>query len=517
MQTKASLNRKIYLLPQLLVLPTVFFLLETTEYGWNVLLVIAAVCSAFLLLFSTMMVLYYRLKDNSLHYNALMSNIRGGVQVTTCSENPDEALLIYANDGYAEVTGYTEKEVKSLLNGHYQQLIYDKDRMRVAREIYRRCRAGEAYSAEYRIVKRSGEIVWVLDRGRRITAESGRWEIHSVLTDITELKHQQEKLRISEERFRLGFSSSESAIFEFDVNKRCFADAINTNRLIGKSCRQLNNELSGVENVSESGLVATVARSLFFEEDIDKCVDEIERALDEGEADFVARFSLDEGFIWCKIHLLTLRDTDELPMRVLGFVANIDAFKRQADIFKARSEKDALTGFYNKAATVTLINEALGEKYQTPHVLFVLDIDNFKSINDTLGHIAGDAVLAEAAERIRSIFRSDDILGRIGGDEFVVLLTGVMNRDHVVRKAQDVIDAFRLMSINSGGAFNVSVSIGIDQPPLLPTGYDEIFERADRALYHAKSSGKNGFFFYDEMEERPQEQIGTGYSFSYRR
>lgn len=224
-------------------------------------------------------------------------------------------------------------------------------------------------------------------------------------------------------------------------------------------------------------------------------------SLRSGAGSFLARVNTIGGsFLWCNVHLTVLKDVDGQPYRVLGFYSNVDTMKRQAEVFQTRSEKDSLTGFYNKAATINFIDEIMTSNYKVPHVMFALDIDNFKQINDTMGHMAGDAVLAEVAERLRAIFRRDDILGRIGGDEFVVLISGIGEREHIEKKANEIAGAFHTMSVKAGGVFSISISIGIEIPPRRAASFDELFSHADKALYEAKRQGKNRHVFYEDME-----------------
>lgn len=309
-------------------------------------------------------------------------------------------------------------------------------------------------------------------------------------------KQTSERLRISEERFRIAFSCSDDAIFEYDPVQKRYLDFTNSSQLIGRSCEEINSELATVDYDGDWNEV--IARYFYHPSDVDKCLKEIAKAQTCGEASFVARLNTALGdCVWCKVNLLVVANAADGSMRVFGHYSNIDDLKRQSDVFKVRADKDALTGFYNKAATVRLISDVLTRSYKDDHVMLALDLDNFKQINDTMGHITGDAVLAEACERMRGLFRNDDILGRIGGDEFVILVCGLRGEENIIRKVNDIIEAFRVMSINAGGVINMSVSIGVDIPPKQPCSYSEIFSHADLALYEAKRRGKNGYVFYD--------------------
>jgi diguanylate cyclase (GGDEF)-like protein len=126
-----------------------------------------------------------------------------------------------------------------------------------------------------------------------------------------------------------------------------------------------------------------------------------------------------------------------------------------------KAERDTLTKLYNKGTAQSLIQQHLEMHPNSLSALMIVDIDNFKQINDRLGHLFGDAFLSEAAERIQRLFRSSDIIGRIGGDEFIVLMRDIGSKKLALHKAEEIIRAFG--EIRTGGLeeIHVSCSVGI--------------------------------------------------------
>lgn len=185
-----------------------------------------------------------------------------------------------------------------------------------------------------------------------------------------------------------------------------------------------------------------------------------------------------------------------VPEIVLSRVNNVLASHRrfvsiemEAQKLKIRSEMDLMTGLYNKTTTEVLIHEKLKQSSHNQHVMFVIDIDNFKSVNDTSGHLAGDHVIKIIADLISSHFRKTDIVGRIGGDEFVVLMVDVPSMDIVHSKVSELIQLMRYKP-NLTIPENVTLSIGIAGNNKQDTSYGELFAKADAALYRAKEDGK---------------------------
>ena len=230
---------------------------------------------------------------------------------------------------------------------------------------------------------------------------------------------------------------------------------------------------------------------------------EFEKGTTEIAFDYRRRMP-DGEYAWMRV-LMPLR-RDEITGDVKGFmqIRNIDAEKREQLALQHKAEIDSLTGLYNKGTTDSLISNCLtpGPGAVSAGVLFIVDIDNFKTINDRLGHLYGDAVLSELSESLRAVFREGDIVGRIGGDEFLAFAKGVVSQDIISKKAADICRAFlRTYSNDKGASYSVSGSIGIAIFPRDGATLEELFKNADTALYAAKGNGKNGYAFYDKTLE----------------
>jgi diguanylate cyclase (GGDEF)-like protein len=162
-------------------------------------------------------------------------------------------------------------------------------------------------------------------------------------------------------------------------------------------------------------------------------------------------------------------------------------------------DTDPLTLLYNKAAVGREISKHINEG--GTGVFMFVDLDNFKKVNDTYGHAVGDDVLHEFGDCIRRVFRHTDILGRFGGDEFIIFLPHPIDDDIVSTRAQDLLS---LMDENikiEDASIDFHASIGIAKCPEDGTTYEEVMEKADQALYYSKKNGKNMFMYYDNLPE----------------
>ena len=133
--------------------------------------------------------------------------------------------------------------------------------------------------------------------------------------------------------------------------------------------------------------------------------------------------------------------------------------------------------------------------------MMMVDVDNFKLINDTYGHMLGDAVLQEISAELQHLFRSDDVIARIGGDEFLIFMRDVQSREIVEQRAEKVIDAFRTVLRQNMDDLRPSCSIGIAFCPEDGSSFEKLFRHSDIALYDAKSRGKNCYMIYDGHQQ----------------
>jgi len=200
----------------------------------------------------------------------------------------------------------------------------------------------------------------------------------------------------------------------------------------------------------------------------------------------------------------------EQPKQDGGWVSTLEDItewrKTQAQI-SHMAHHDALTGLANRTQLVEKLNDALAVlTLQNPGIaVHFIDLDRFKSVNDTLGHDGGDFLLKTVAQRLRSVTRIDDVVARIGGDEFVVLQTGVSVKDQAEDFANRLISAATAPINFSGQAIVATVSIGIALAPADGTNPERLLKSADLALYKAKAEGRNCVrFFVAEMDTELQ-------------
>lgn len=167
-------------------------------------------------------------------------------------------------------------------------------------------------------------------------------------------------------------------------------------------------------------------------------------------------------------------------------------FKEKKYLSKA-AHTDALTDLYNKNYTQTEIENILVKHPLDTHCFLILDLDNFKSINDTYGHAQGDVVLGKVGSILKDQFRQEDIIGRIGGDEFVIFMVNVENQEIVEERIQNLLNAIHSLHIDQIQDYSFSMSIGACFYPDSGNDFMHLYKNADKELYKIKQTTKNGY------------------------
>ncbi|MBP5604444.1 MAG: diguanylate cyclase, partial [Ruminiclostridium sp.] len=215
----------------------------------------------------------------------------------------------------------------------------------------------------------------------------------------------------------------------------------------------------------------------------------------------------DLDYRWYRFSIKTDRSAVDSEYRgAVGKVEDISTIKIANQRLIDKAERDPLTKLYNKQATRTLIQSFLRtDSRETYDAFIIVDVDNFKEVNDTRGHLFGDSVLIDVAQELQDLFRANDVIGCIGGDEFIVFLRGMNHKSHIESKASDICKIFSLICNADDDGVRISGSLGIALYPKDGDTFDELYKKADSALYKSKRSGKSCFTIYTDEESLPSD------------
>ncbi len=233
------------------------------------------------------------------------------------------------------------------------------------------------------------------------------------------------------------------------------------------------------------------------------------RCFNEGAIDFIAKPFVPE------VMLSRIGRVLELEELRRSLADRLEQKTKEVSDMKSKSRQDALTGLWNRAHTEETVNELIAGG--TKGALMMIDMDNFKAINDNYGHIAGDRTLKMFADTLRQFSSEEDVLCRIGGDEFVVFVKDMTSKSEISNRAADIISDLCYKIEQCKFDTNSSVSIGIAQTPEDGTEFNKLYNSADKALYYVKQNGKNSFHFFSDKIQAENSRGGKTVDLKYLR
>ncbi|NCB62221.1 MAG: EAL domain-containing protein [Clostridia bacterium] len=413
-------------------------------------------------------------------FGAVLDMLPGGV---FCCEDNQALKLISYNRGFLDLLGYSEEELHSVLNDEFARVVAEEDREAARAAVREQMERGSGKELEYRIKRKDGSLVWVLERGRMIIGPDGKRCYCCILLDGHRAVLARGDLVRTVERDRMLLGQTGEVLFDWDLEEDVIEFSGEWKKKYGYRPRieHARHWFSTDLEVEEEDVGALRA----FLTDV-----RAGAPLAEAEVRLADRSGT---YRWCQFRAATQ------DKKVMGVIRDIDAEKRQTEALRERAQRDMLTGLYNKVTFQESVERALKDDTAEGYALSIIDVDDFKLINDTCGHLNGDAMLADIAAALQGCFSDGDLVGRIGGDEFCALGRD-LGRDQAVQRAELVLERLRV-TMRCSELQSISCSIGVACSPDDGGDYTALFQHADLALYHAKQDGKNRVRLYQKDME----------------
>jgi diguanylate cyclase (GGDEF)-like protein len=204
------------------------------------------------------------------------------------------------------------------------------------------------------------------------------------------------------------------------------------------------------------------------------------------------------------------RDITELKTMQLDLERNLKILEEQRELLEYQANHDSLTNLPNRILFMDRLRQSieLSKREDTVTAVLFIDLDNFKEINDSLGHNIGDKVLVEVAHRMKNQMRKSDTISRLGGDEFCIILNDIKESDDIINIIKKGMASFNKPFLIENTTLHVSMSVGISLYPHDGDNANTILKNADAAMYEAKNSGRNTYSFYDaKMTKKAYEKV----------
>lgn len=417
------------------------------------------------------------------NFGSMIDNIIAGICFFEYEDG--EMKPIFINEGFFRMLGYSRVEGMKYLERVELSIIPD-DLPTYRQAIRDVLKDDGVVDTEFRTVTGSGNLRWLHVRGNLYAREGRKYTIVSVIEDITERKSVEEELQRQAERLHILSQAEGEKII--DYNAKTDVMTIRTNDEYGMAQDEIHSRYMQRFNA------ATI-----YKEDVAYYKAVLESLLKSPKHDTIEfrikRF--DEDYTWYQANLTSLLGAEGYVTRIVGRMINIDDRKKKEMELLLRAEKDALTGIYNQGATEQLIHNAIEDGNENSlSAMMIIDLDNFKEANDLLGHANGDQLLEKTAGILKEMFKGGDVIGRIGGDEFLVYMRNLESISDADEMAGNIVKQVRYDLDFEGQPIHVTCSVGVAVYPYHGKNYEELFEKADRAVYTVKANGKDGYRVY---------------------
>ncbi len=417
------------------------------------------------------------------NFGSMIDNIIAGICFFEYEDG--EMRPIFVNEGFFRMLGYSRVQGMKFLDKVELSIIPD-DLPTYRQAIRDVLKDDGVVDTEFRTVTGSGNLRWLHARGNLYAREGRKYTIVTVIEDVTERKNVEEELQRQAERLHILSEAEGEKIIDYNAK---------TDVMIIRT----NDEYGMAQDEIHSRYMQRFNAGMIYKEDVAYYKAVLESLLKSPKHDTIEfrikRF--DEDYTWYQANLTSLLGAEGYVTRIVGRMININDRKLREMELLLRAEKDALTGIYNQGATEQLIHNAIQDGNENSlSALMIIDLDNFKEANDLLGHANGDELLEKTADILKEMFKGGDVIGRIGGDEFLVYMRNMETISDADEMAGNIVKSVRYDLDFEGQPIRVTCSVGVAVYPYHGKTYEELFEKADRAVYTVKANGKDGYRVY---------------------
>lgn len=428
---------------------------------------------------------YLLLQKSENKLQNITNNINGGVVVLL----PNEGMKItYANDGFLDLLHLGSQDYGAVISASYTMYVHPDDIIVINNLIQLGKDTPDQISIRIRIKRNDGIYIPARFNGTIATNESGEAEMFCVIMDISQEIEMLNKLDLEQRKHNLLIEKSNEIIYEVNLEKKLLHSSDAFAKTFGWN---LESQYSDIESISSMWKIHEQDTPLFQ----DMLHDSMK--LHEDSQCNIRMLTKEGPYRWFNISQYIMKDKYDNLLFILGKISDIDDIVKEKQLLEKKSQTDPMTGLYNKETFLKLSANYLEKSRDTLSALIFLDLDGFKNINDSLGHMIGDTAIQDTAKKLQIIFSGYDLLTRFGGDEFCVLVKEIP-WETLEEKIKWTLG--KLSQVYEDGTHSISISVSIGVARTIDCGFDisTLLHHADTALYVAKKQGKNQYVLYQD-------------------
>lgn len=420
-----------------------------------------------------------------------LNNIADSLPIGIATLQIDDKInTIYANEAYFSLAGYTKEEGRFLTKNYLETILYPEDKERVISKIFIQATTKKDIDIEARIIKNDKSIAWIQIRGSKMSIID-KCIYQCAFTDITEHKMEIITTEIEREHYRIISEQSNDIIYKYDIQNDCMVYSSKYKEIYDRN------------PVIHGFLRDFLSRNTIHPNDMERFKELVEEIYSDKKHYYkeIRIKDRDGKYSWNSIEGSSIFENGHAIMSV-GKITNIHEKKKEKEDLIWNSGHDELTQLFNKNKIQALIQNTIRNSSNDEcHAMLVVDVDNFKNINDRLGYVFADNILVEAASAIAKLVGDAGVVGRFSGDEFIIFLKNITSEDMIIAAANSICKMFKNIYCGEEDECSLSSSVGISSYPKDGGNYYELLNSADRALHSVKSTGKNNYKFYDPKSD----------------
>ena len=405
--------------------------------------------------------------------------------LASCSFKLDnDFTIVDINDNLLNLLHYCNKEefLKDCQH-HWSNCIHKKDFKEVKETLTKNMSTSPTHQLEYRIRKNDGSYLWIYDQGQYVFNNEKYLTVQCFITDISAIKDRELNSIVEKEKYEMVLKDNAISILEYHIQE----DKMIIDILDESKKRVYDHYLEYVDS----------DRTTVFKEDRHKIVDLFTQKI-KGPVTYREFYRNSKNYCVKTLESTVIYNSNDEPEIVLATASDITENWHKQNMLKQKIQRDSLTHLYNLEAGKYLANDYIKNFPSNKHALIVLDVDHFKSVNDTFGHLIGNELLVSLAKYLLVHSANDDIVIRMGGDEFIIFIkeTDKIQIQHHCEELLNCLDEITLD--HQDVPFSLSLGVYLFDHDTL---FDHAFEFADEALYQSKNNGQHRFTIHYQVEE----------------
>lgn len=287
-------------------------------------------------------------------------------------------------------------------------------------------------------------------------------------------------------RLTVALKAARICVYEVDLTRQLYTFFENAEDIFGITGERVLAEVHPYSSLNPAEYRKAVSSYFSHPDDEPVITKAFECILNGQPTSYIARMKAGNSeYIWCKLDVTPIMENGR-PARMIGVITDISEMRRQKDLLEQKINLDGFTGLWNKEYSISTIRSILEQKSKQQHALLVMDVNHFKYFNDTYGHAEGDQILLAISAHLTKTFHRDDLVGRFGGDEFLVFVPNFREEQNMERLHKQIQEMTRITC----GKHVVTTSIGVAFYPKDGNDFETLFKQADKALYQEKTKSK---------------------------